>query len=119
MRIAQMRWRRLLTLSDIILDPLRGRTPLWKVTWLYSFGGSIAYSALGMLIPSGSSATLRLFTIGGLVLTILQLVALWQCAYNCRSRFVGNFVRASVVVSFLLLPLAIYVMFKYPELLTL
>jgi hypothetical protein len=108
-----------LALSDIILDPLRGRTPLWKVTWLYSFGGSILYSALGVFIPAGSSVAIRLFTIGGLILGVFQLVALWQCAYNCRSRFIGNFVRGSVVVSFLLLPLVAYVMFAYPELMTL
>ena len=107
-----------MVLSDFVLDPLRGRTPLWKVIWLYYVAASIVYSLLGMFIPSGSSAALRLFTIGGVVLTVLQLVAFWRCAYNSSSRFAGHFVRGSVIVTFLLLPLAVYVMFKYPELLT-
>ena len=47
---------------------------------------------------------MRLFTIGGVALTVYQLVAFWQCAYNCRSRVAGHFVRGSVIVSFLVLP---------------
>lgn len=105
-------------LASFLLDPLRGRTRLWKVAWLYGFGGSVLYGAIATPFMSGSEATTRFWTLAGVVLGVYQSAALWQCAYNGRSRFVGHLVRAAVVVSLLLVPLFAYWAIANPELLS-
>ena len=101
-------------LSEFVLDPLRGRTRLWKVVWLYGLGGNLVYSAIIAPFFPGSTFTTRLCVLGGLILGLYQLAALWQCAYNGRSRFVARFVRASVVISLILVPLFVYLLIVDP-----
>jgi hypothetical protein len=105
-------------LSDFLLDPLRGRTRLWRVVWLYCLGSSVLYSLVTALFAPSSEFAQQAVLVGGLVLTVLQLVALWQCAYNCNSRFTAGFVRASVLVSALLIPVFIYLIVTMPALLS-
>jgi hypothetical protein len=54
------------------------------------------------------------YLVVGIILGIYQLVALWQCAFNGRSRSVGVLVRISVVASVLLIPVIVYVMMTLP-----
>jgi hypothetical protein len=60
---------------------------------------------------------LLIYTVVGLVIGALQSAMLWQCAFNTRYRFLGRVTRLCVIVGLLTTPLALYVMFKYPELL--
>ena len=102
-------------LSDIVFDPLRGRTRLWKVVCLYGLVGSACYSAIvAGLLPS-SNFTTRLCVLVGLLLGLYQLAALWQCAYNSRSRFLARVIRTAVIVSLLLVPLFIYLLITDPS----
>lgn len=94
--------------TEIFIDPLRGRTRLWRVVWLYGFVISVCYWAIAVLFLPGSNFTTRLLVFGGVILALLQLVALWQCAYNGRSRSVARLVRTVVVVAFVLVPLLVY-----------
>lgn len=94
--------------TEIFLDPLRGRTRLWRVVWLYGFVVSVCYYAIAVFFLPGSNFTTRLLVFGGLILALFQLAALWQCAYNGRSRSLARFVRTAVVVAFVLVPLLVY-----------
>lgn len=97
-----------------IREPLQGRTSLRRVFWLYGVGASLAYTLVGLAVPSGGAAAAGLYLLGGSILGIYQLIALWQCAYNGRSRFIGMMVRVSVIVSILFIPVLVYVLVKYP-----
>lgn len=39
-----------MTLASLIVDPLRGKTSLGKVVWVYGLLGSIVYGAFGLLV---------------------------------------------------------------------
>jgi hypothetical protein len=93
-----------------ITDPLQGRTSLSKVIWIYGIGGSLAVSALGLLLPPGEAAR-RGHVILGLAYSIYVTVATYQCAMNCRSKALARFVRLCAVLSLALLPLLAYLDF--------
>ena len=97
-----------------IREPLEGRTPLWKVFWVYGFAVNVLYALIGLAIPVTSSVPLRVYLGLGFILGIYQLVALWQCAFNCRTRSTGMFIRASVIASLLFVPVFIYLIVTLP-----
>jgi hypothetical protein len=100
---------------QVLTDPLRGKSSLRRVIWIYGFGATLVYSLLGWIFSPRTPVGLGIYFVLGLALGILQSVMLWQCAYNSRSRAVGRFLRIAVVVGLLLVPLMLYVMLKYPE----
>jgi hypothetical protein len=102
-------WKRYLS------DPLAGRTPLWKVIWVYGFGVSIVYLLIEPLF-TGSRLAHGLYYALGLVIAILQSVMLWQCSYNAKSPMYGRFLRVLVVLSALLIPYLLYLVWSHPEL---
>ncbi len=93
-----------------IRDPLRGKTSLSKVIWLYGLGGSLIVSALGLLLPGGEAAR-RSYVVFGLVFSVYVTVATYQCAGNCRSTTLAWFVRICAVLSLVLLPVFAYLDF--------
>jgi len=97
-------WPRWLT------DPLTGKTSLGRAFWLYGFGGSIVYSVIALLLPETPTGFM-VYVVLGLALGILQSVILWRCAPNSRSAFLGRFVRITVVVGLIMVPLALYLLF--------
>ena len=97
-------WPRWLT------DPLNGKTSLGRAFWLYGFGGSIVYSVIALLLPE-TPLGFTMYVLLGLALGILQSLILWRCAPNTRSPFLGRFVRVSVVVGLIMVPLALYLLF--------
>jgi hypothetical protein len=103
-----------MTLS--IWEPLQGRTPLWKVVWVYGFAVSLAYAAVGLVLPLENTGVSWTYTLGGLLITLYQLIGLWRCAFNSRSRVWGVLVRISVVASLLLIPVGIYLFATQPTL---
>jgi hypothetical protein len=101
-------WQRL------VMDPLRGRTPLWKVIWIYGFG----VTAILLLVEPlflGSRLVHGIYYAIGTVVGILQSVMLWQCSYNAKSRAYGAFLRVLVVLCLLMIPLVLYVLWSHPE----
>lgn len=96
-------WPRWLT------DPLTGKTSLSRAFWLYGFGGSTVYSVIALLLPE-TPLGFTVYILLGLALGILQSLILWRCAPNSRSALLGRFVRASVVVGLILVPLALYLL---------
>jgi hypothetical protein len=103
-------------LSAIFLDPLRGRTRLWRVVWLYMFVANGCFSAIGALFLAAPASTwaIRFFLFFGLVVGLYQLIALWQCAYNSPSPSLARLVRTVVAVSVLIVPLFIYLLITDP-----
>jgi RsiW-degrading membrane proteinase PrsW (M82 family) len=99
-----------------IWEPLQGRTPLWKVVWVYGFGVSLAYAGVGLALPLENTAVSWTYTLIGLLIGLYQLIGLWRCAFNSRSRAWGVLIRISVVASLLLIPVCIYLFATQPAL---
>jgi predicted neutral ceramidase superfamily lipid hydrolase len=106
-------------LSAIFLDPLRGRTRLWRVAF-YMFVANCCFSAIGafFLAAPASTSEYRFFLLLGLIVGLYQLIALWQCAHNSPSPFLARLVRTAVAGSFILVPLFIYLLITNPTVLS-
>jgi hypothetical protein len=91
-----------------ITDPLQGKTSLGKVIWGYGLLGSILYGAVELFLNPANELVMRAYVIGGLIFSIYVTVATYQCAVNCRSPFLRRLVRASAVISLVLLPVIAY-----------
>ena len=104
-------WRR------YFADPLRGKASLSQVFWLWGCGASVAYAVVGLLLQPSGPTGITLYTAGGLALGLLQSAMLWQCAFNSRFRSLGVLLRVTVILGLLTVPLMVYMMVKYPELL--
>ena len=97
-------------------EPLQGRTPLWKVVWVYGLAVSLAYAGVALVLPLDNTGVSWTYTLVGLLITLYQLIALWRCAFNSRSRAWGVLVRISVAASLLLIPVGIYLFATQPSL---
>jgi hypothetical protein len=116
-RRAGPRWQRVaMVRSNILWEPLQGRTPLWKVVWVYGFAVSLAYALIGFALPVENAVVSWAYMLIGLLIGLYQLIALWKCAFNCRSRAWGVLVRISVIASLALIPICIYLFAMQPEL---
>jgi hypothetical protein len=93
---------------SFVTDPLRGKTPIGRVIWLYGIVGSVIYSGIGFLFDVTDVWAMRVYSIGGLIFTVYVTVATYQCAVNCRSVFMRRLVRLSAVLTLVLLPLLAY-----------
>jgi hypothetical protein len=97
-----------MSIKSFIEAPLQGKTSVSRVFWLYGVVLSLLYSSLEFLIDPGNTVLLRLYTLGGALLTVYVIVGTYRCAVNCRSPGMARFVRVSCVISLLLLPLITY-----------
>jgi hypothetical protein len=97
-----------MTIKEFIEAPLLGKISVSRVFWLYGIVGSLLYSSLEFLIDAGNTLLLRLYTLGGALLTLYVIVGTYRCAVNCRSPGMARFVRVSSVISLLLLPVITY-----------
>jgi succinate-acetate transporter protein len=94
-----------------IREPLQGKTSLSKVVWVYGLLGSLAVSAIGLLIDSGNGFAMHAYTAFGLLFSIYVTIATYRCAGNCRSALLARFVRISAIVTLLALPVFAYLEF--------
>jgi hypothetical protein len=101
-----------MSIRDAVLDPLRGKTSLARVFWVYGLLGSVVVSMAGLLIDSGSELIMRSYIIFGLLFSIYVTVATYQCAGNCRSKIVARLARISAIISIVVLPLFAYLEFS-------
>jgi hypothetical protein len=97
-----------------LTDAVTGKTSLGRAIWLYGLGGSILYSAVGLLFPETPTGY-TVYMVLGLAVGILQSVILWRCVPNSRSAFFRRFVRSSVIVGLILTPIMLYVLFANVE----
>jgi hypothetical protein len=94
--------------AAFLKEPLQGKTSLSRVFWLYGIVGSLLYGAIELFLDPGNAAVMRLYIIGGLILSVYVTVATYRCAVNCRSLWLARVVRVSAVISLLLLPVITY-----------
>ena len=97
-----------MSLWTAVQDPLRGKTSLTKVFWLYGVLGSILVSAIGLVIEPSNVFAMRVYTLFGLLFSVYVTIATYQCAGNCGSKSLAQFVRISAVISLVLLPVLAY-----------
>jgi hypothetical protein len=90
------------------MDPLRGKTSLARVFWVYGVLGSLLVSALGIFIGSGNEFATRAYIAFGLLFSIYVTVATYQCAGNCQSKAMARLVRISAIITLVLLPVFAY-----------
>src|SRR6202163_1283369 len=100
---------------DALTEPLRGKTSLWKVIWIYGFGASVIYTLLGWIFAPETPFGITLYFLFGLALGVLQSVMLWQSAYNSRVPAGGRLLRGVGVRGLLMVALMLYVLFRQPE----
>jgi hypothetical protein len=100
-----------MSLRTFLTDPLRGKTSLSRVFWLYGVLGSILVSAIGLGVDSGNQFLTRVYIVFGLLFSVYVTIASYQCAGNCRSKVLARFVRVSAVISLALLPVFAYLEF--------
>jgi hypothetical protein len=100
-----------------LTEPLRGKTSLRKVIWIYGFGVSVVYTVLGWILVPETPIGISVYTLLGLALGIVQSAMLWKCAYNSRFPSAGRLLRIVVVAGLLTIPLMLYVLIRNPEVL--
>jgi len=100
------------TLGSLLRDPLEGKTSLAKVVWVYGLLGSLLYGALELFLDPTNELEMRVYSVGGLLLTAYVSVATYRCAGNSSSKFWGRMARVSAVASMVLLPLLAYLEFS-------
>jgi hypothetical protein len=101
-----------MSLGSFLLEPLRGKTSLSKVFWLYGLLGSLLVSALGLAFDPGNELAMRMYIVFSLLFSVYVTVATYQCAPNCRSTFLARLARISAIASLVMLPVLVYLYFS-------
>jgi hypothetical protein len=101
-----------MSLGSFLLEPLRGKTSLSKVFWLYGVLGSFLVSALGLAVDAGNELAMRMYMVFGLLFSAYVSVATYRCASNCQSKFLARLARISGVISLVTLPVFAYLYFS-------
>jgi hypothetical protein len=97
-----------MSLFALLIEPLQGKTRLSRVVWLYGLVGSLLYGALEFLLDPANAVAMRLYSIGGIVMSAYISVATYRCAFNSDSRFWARTAQIGAVLSLLLLPVFAY-----------
>ena len=100
-------WPRWLT------DALSGKVSLARAFWLYGLGVSVAFSVIAAVIDIQNPLAVTIYFVLGVVVGVAQTVILWRSAYNSPSKFLGRVVRTAIVVGFIMVPLMLYLMYRY------
>ena len=101
-----------MSVGSFLMEPLRGKTALSKVFWLYGLLGSILVSAFGLVFDPGNELEMRAYTVFGLLFSVYVTVATYQCASNWQSKFLARLARISAVISLVALPVLAYLYFS-------
>jgi hypothetical protein len=100
-----------MSLRSFLEEPLRGKTSLSKVFWLYGVLGSVLVSAMGLAFDPANRFATRAYILFGLLFSVYVTVGTYQCAGNCGSKVLAQFVRFSAVISLVVLPVFAYLEF--------
>jgi hypothetical protein len=95
-------------MPQFLKDPLLGKTSLSRVFWLYGVVGSLLYGAIELFLNPENAVLMRIYMIGGVIISAYVIVATYRCAGNCGSPMLARLARISAVISLLLLPVLIY-----------
>ena len=97
-----------MTLEDFVKEPLRGKTSLSRVFWLYGVLGSLLFSSLELFLNPENQFVMKVYTILGFIFSVYTTVGIYRCADNSRSRFMARSARVGAVITLLLLPVLTY-----------
>jgi hypothetical protein len=97
-----------MSIEDFVKEPLRGKTSLSKVFWLYGILGSLIFGSLELFLNPENQFVMRVYTILGLIFSVYVTVGIYRCADNCRSRWAARSARVGAIITLLLLPVLTY-----------
>jgi hypothetical protein len=97
-----------MTLQDFVKEPLRGKTSLSRVFWLYGVFGSLVYGSFELFLNPENQFVMRAYTIIGFIFSVYVTVGIYKCAENSRSRWVARSARVGAIITLVLLPVLTY-----------
>jgi hypothetical protein len=97
-----------MTLEDFVKEPLRGKTSLSKVFWLYGMLGSLLFGSIELFLNPENQFVMKVYTILGLIFSIYVTVGIYRCADNSRSRWMARSARVGAIITLFLLPVLTY-----------
>ena len=97
-----------MSIEDFVKEPLRGKTSLSRVFWLYGVVGSLIFGAFELFLNPENQFVMRVYAILGLIFSIYVTVGIYRCADNCGSRWMARSARVGAVISLFLLPVLTY-----------
>jgi hypothetical protein len=97
-----------MTVEDFIKQPLRGKTSLSKVFWLYGVLGSLLFGSLELFLNPENQFVMKAYTIIGFFYSVYVTVGIYRCADNSRSRWMARSARVGAIITLVLLPVLTY-----------
>ena len=97
-----------MTLEDFVKDPLRGKTSLSRVFWLYGVLGSVVLSSFELFLNPENQVLMRAYTVLGFIYSVYATVGIYRCADNSRSRWMARSARVGAIITLILLPVLTY-----------
>ena len=95
---------------NFLADPIKGKTSLWRVVWLYSLVGGVVVTVLEAAVFPGGEASVKLLAVLDLIYSTYVTIATYRCAGNGTSPAVARIARICAVISLILMPFATYLM---------
>ena len=97
-----------MTFADFVKEPLRGKTSLSKVFWLYGVLGSLLFGSLELFLNPENQFVMKAYTIVGLIYSVYVTIGVYRCAHNSRSRWMARSARIGAIITLVLLPVLTY-----------
>ena len=97
-----------MTFADFVKEPIRGKTSLSKVFWLYGVLGSLVFGSLELFLNPENQFVMKVYTILGLVYSVYATIGIYRCAGNSRSPWMARSARLGAIITLLLLPVLTY-----------
>ena len=97
-----------MTLEDFVKEPLRGKTSLSKVFWLYGILGSLLFGAIELFLNPENRFVMKVYAILGFIFSVYVTVGIYRCADNSRSRWMARSARVGAIITLLVLPVLTY-----------
>jgi hypothetical protein len=97
-----------MTLEDFVKEPLRGKTSLSKVFWMYGILGSLLFGSVELFLNPENRFAMKIYAILGFIFSVYVTVGIYRCADNSRSRWMARSARVGAIITLLLLPVLTY-----------
>jgi hypothetical protein len=97
-----------MSLEDFVKEPLRGKTSLSKVFWLYGILGSLLFGSLELFLNPENQFVMKVYAILGFLFSVYVTIGIYRCADNSRSRWMARSARIGAIITLLLLPVLTY-----------
>lgn len=97
-----------MNVENFIMEPLRGKTSLSRVFWLYGVLGSLLFGSVELFLNPENQFVMRLYSILGLIFSVYVTVGIYRCANNSGSRWMARSARIGAIITLLLLPVLTY-----------